>query len=136
MAYIIFILITLALLVGFIFLSDYESRKGARVFARERGHLDGSVEKVEFILTHVDLGAFLREELHHLASRIAHDIAHLSLIAIRAVERFLTNIVRHLRTEGHATDVPPHENAREFVKTLSDFKGHLEATRPEVPDIY
>ncbi len=136
MAYLIFTLITLGLLGGFFILSDYEAKSGVRVFARERSRLDASVEKAEFILTHVDLGAFLREEVRHLASRVAHDIAHLTLIAVRAVERVLTNLVRHLRKNGHAIDTPPHENAREFVKTLSDFKGHLEKTRPEVPDIY
>ena len=126
----------IALLIGFFALSDYEVKRGIRVFASERSRLDASVEKAEFILTHVDLAAFLREEVRHLASRVAHDIAHLSLVAIRAAERFLTNIVRHLRKNEHAIDTPPHENAREFVKTLSDFKGHLEKTRPEVPDIY
>jgi hypothetical protein len=59
---------------------------------------------------------------------------HFSLLAVRAIERFLTRIVRSLRTR-HSADIVPHENAREFVKTLSDFKGHLEETRPDVPDI-
>jgi len=135
MSYLIFILSSLALLVGFLLLTGYEERKGMRLFAHQRARLDENVERVEFILAHVDFGSFLREELHHLISRVVHDIAHFSLQGVRAVERFLTHLVRYLRAE-HAVDITPHENAREFVKTLSDFKGHLEATHPKVPDIY
>ena len=61
MAYLIFILIAAVLLVGFFFLSDYETRRGTRVFARERAHLDEQVERVEFVLANVDLsGAHAR----------------------------------------------------------------------------
>ncbi len=135
MTYLIFILAVLVLLIGFFVLSDYEAQKGMRVFARERARLDGNVERVTFILAHIDFGSFLREEVRHIMRRIAHNIAHLSLQAVRATERFLTHLVRYLRTK-HAIDTVPHENAREFVKTLSDFKNHLETTRPEIPDIY
>jgi hypothetical protein len=134
MAYLIFILAALALFIGFLILSGYESRRGMRIFATGRVRLDENVERAEFILTHVNLGSFLREEMRLIAHRVVHDIAHLSLIAVRAVERFLTHIVRYLRAQ-HAVNEAPRENAREFVKTLSDFKGHLEETRPEVPDV-
>ncbi len=135
MAYLIFILSTFALLVGFFVLSGYEARRGVRVFAPERARLDENVERAEFILAHVDLAAFLREECHRLAGRIAHDVAHLSLQTVRSVERFLTRLVRRLRVQ-RAIDSEPRESTREFVKTLSDFKGHLEITHPEVPDVY
>lgn len=135
MTYLIFILITLALLIGFFVLSEYETRRGMRLFARARTHLDENIERVEFVLTHVNLGAFVREEMRHIVHRIAHDIAHLSLQAVRFIERFLTHTVQYLRSR-HAVDVMPHENAREFVKTLSDFKNKLSETPPEIPDIY
>jgi hypothetical protein len=135
MVYLIFVLITVVLLAGFFFLSDYETRRGSRVFARERERLDFGVGQVEFVLANVDVMAFVREEFNIIIQRIAHDIAHISLTAVRAVERFLTRIVRRIRME-HTVDTGPRENAREFVKTLSDFKDQLKETPPEIPDIY
>lgn len=135
MVYLIFILVTLALLVGFVALSDYETRRGARVFARERARLDGHIERAEFILAHVNLAAFLREECRLIAHAVAHAVAHVSLTAVRAVERFLTRLIRRFHME-HTVDASPRGNAREFVKTLSDFKDQLKETPPEIPDIY
>lgn len=135
MVYLIFILSSLVLLTGFLLLIGYEEQKGTRIFARQRAQLDENVERIEFILAHVDFGSFFREEAHRIIGCIVHDIAHFSLQAVRATERFLTHVVRYLRTR-RAVDITPRENAREFVKTLSDFKGHLEATHPKVPDIY
>ena len=135
MAYLIFVLIALALFIGFLLLSGYEARRGVRVFARTRARLDKNVERIEFILAHVNFDSFMREEMHHIARRVAHTVAHVSLQAVRATERVLTHLVRYLRTE-HAIDVVPRENAGKFVQTLSDFKDHLKATRPKVPDIY
>ncbi len=132
--YLIFILITLVLLVGFFVLTEYEARRGARFFAQGRARLDQNVERVEFVLAHVDLGAFLRDEIRRLAGRLSHDIAHLSLQSVRAAERLLTRLVRHLRVR-HAVDAAPRESTREFVKTLSDFKGRLKATHPEIQEI-
>jgi len=135
MAHLIFFLVTLALLVGFLVLSDYEARRGTRLFARERVRLDGRVERIEFILTHVDFKAFLREEIRRITQRVVHDIVHFSLQAVRAVERLLTRLIRYLRAQ-RAVDTVPRESAREFVKTLSDFKDKLKETPPEIPDIY
>jgi len=130
-----FLLGTFVLLGGFLGLSSYETRQGTRVWAGKRAHFDTQVERAEFILTHIDLAAFLREEFQHIAKRVAHDIAHFSLQAVRTIERFLTRLVRHLRME-RTIDATPHENAREFIKTLSDFKTQLNETPPEIPDIY
>ncbi len=134
MGYLAFIFITLALLVGFFAITWYEARRGARFFAAPRARLDRQVEQIEFILTHVDLSAFLRAETRRIGARIGHDGAHLSLQAVRATERFLTRVVRRLRAQ-HPVESPSRESSREFVKVLSDFKGHLDATRPEVPDL-
>ncbi|MFA5942696.1 MAG: hypothetical protein WC798_03435 [Candidatus Paceibacterota bacterium] len=135
MTYLILTFIPLALLVGIFAMTGYEARRGVRLFAPYRTRLDEQVDRVEFILTHVDFSAFLRDLIRHIAHRIAHDSAHLSLLAVRAVERSLTRVVRYLRTR-RAIDIPPRENAREFVQTLSDFKDQLKATPPEIPDIY
>ena len=130
----IFILLALALLGGFFILTDFEKRRGQRLFAAKRDRFDRDVAHVEFILQRVDLAAFLRSEIRLLVSRVGHDIAHLSLQAVRAAERLLTRLVRHLRVR-HTVDTTPRESARPFVKTLSDFKDRLKASRPEVPDI-
>ncbi len=132
--YIVFILVSLLLLVGFFVLTSYETRRGVRFFALQRERLDRIVERTEFIVENVNLGEFLRDEVHHLIGRIGHDIVHFSLIAVRLVERLLTNLVRRLRTHP-IVDEAPRETAREFVKTLSDFKGSLNATHPEITDI-
>jgi len=105
-----------------------------RVYAAQRERLDKTVERIEFVLQHVDLGAFLRTEVRHLVARLSHDIAHLSLQAVRATERLLTRLVMHLRSK-HSVDTAPRGNVREFVKTLSDFKVGLKATHPEVGEI-
>lgn len=135
MAYLVFILITFALLAGFMALAEYEMRRGARLFPHERARLDQQVARMGFIIRHVDFSAFLRDEVRHLAARAGHDIAHLSLRLVRAVERLLTRLVRHLRSHHEIDVAAPRENARPFVKTLSDFKMRLQATRPEVPEL-
>lgn len=127
-------LASLLLLGGFFALTIQEERRGVRVFAPVRTCFDQKVARIEFILTRVDLGAFLRDELRRASSRIGHDIVHFSLQAVRTVERLLTRLVRHLRP-SHEIDVAPRESSRAFVKTLSDFKGRLKATHPEISDI-
>ncbi|MFA6414701.1 MAG: hypothetical protein WC217_00420 [Candidatus Paceibacterota bacterium] len=135
MAHLVFILVSLALLIGFFALTWYEERRGTRLFALGRTRFDQRVARIEFILEHVDLGAFVRDEIHRVISRVGHDIVHLSLQAVRTAERLLTRLVRHLRTR-HAVDTAPRETSRPFVQSLSDFKDRLKATRPEVPDVH
>ncbi len=134
MAYLVCIVLALALLVGFVLLTDYETRRGARMWAAERTRLDEQVARITFIMEHVDLVAFVRDEIRRLGSRLGHDIAHLSLQLVRAAERLLTRLVRHLRSR-HTADIAPRENVREFVKTLADFKSQLKGTHPEISDI-
>ena len=134
MTYLISIGITLALLAGFVVLTGYETRRGVRVLGAQRSNLDRHVERLVFIFDHVDLSAFLRDEIRRLISRLGHDLAHLSLQVVRSTERLLTRLVRHLRSRN-AVDPAPRESTREFVKTLSDFKGRLKATHPEISDI-
>ena len=131
MLYLLLIFVSIVLLAGFLLLTEYEKRRGARFLAEHRMRLDQTVERVEFILAHVNLAMFLRDEIRHLLSRLGHDIAHLSLLVVRAIERLLTRLVRRLRTDPER-EVAPRETAREFVKTLSDFKQNLQATHPEI----
>ncbi len=134
MIYLILIATALILLSGFLVLSIYETNRGTRYFEGFRATFDQRVEKTQFILTHVDLQEFLYDEVRHLSTRFGHYIVHLVLQVVRFVERFLTRLVRRLRTR-QVSEAVSREPSREFVKTLSDFKEHLEVTRPNVPNV-
>ncbi len=134
MGHLIFVVITLVLLAGFFVLTNYEERRGVRVFGEKRGVLDAQVEQIEFVLVNVDFKSFAREELHRIYQKVMHTVAHISLTIVRSAERFLTRLVKRIRME-RTVDTSTRENAREFVKTLSDFKDQLKETVPEVPDV-
>jgi hypothetical protein len=127
------VLSALALLVGFGFVVRYERQHARRFFASPRARLDAHIERIEFILEHVDLGAFVRDEIRHMMNRVGHTVAHLSLQVVRMVERLLTRLVRYLRMT-HENTAEPRESTREFVKTLSDFKDTLQATHPDIDE--
>lgn len=131
MTYLIVVLGTLLLLIAFVALTRSEARTGRRLFGATRARFDTKIDRFEFIRKHIDLSAFLREEIRRAVNGIGHSIAHLSLQAVRATERLLTRLVRHLRRQSEDT-VVPRESTREFVKTLSDFKDNLKATHPDV----
>ncbi len=131
MGYLVAIAGSLILLAGFLALTRYEAARGVRFFAARRGRFDAEVERLEFIFTHVDLAAFLREEVERVSARVGHDVAHLVLQAIRAVERVLTRVVRRLRTHEDGAVRPTREASREFVRKLTDFKTELSAAKAE-----
>lgn len=134
MGYLFFTVLSIGLLTGFLLLTAYERRTGRRVLETRRATLDAQVRRVVFIYTHVDLAAFAREESRRLATRLGHAVVHLSLQLVRTVERLLTRLVRHIRTQ-HAVEVRPVGETREFVKTLADFKGRLKENMPEMPPV-
>ena len=129
----VFLVLTIVLFSAFLFFARYEASRGQRFFADARGRLDASVLRTEFLLTHVDFESFLRDVIRTLAARITHDVAHLTLLLVRSVERLLTRLVRHLRTE-HDINVSS-ETQRPFVKAMSDFKQQLASTRPTLQEI-
>lgn len=131
MTSLILILASLFLATGFGVLVSYESRTGVRFFGVYRKQLDVRVERVSFILTHIDFAAFVREEGKHLITRVGHDVVHVVLQSVRAVERLLTRVVRALRARREQREEAPRETSRAFVKTLSEFKGDLETNRPK-----
>ena len=133
MTYLIITALLLILPVGFLILTQYETAHGVRFFASRRSKLDRAIARIQFIFSHVDLAAFLRDEVRRLAERAGHDIVHLSLQLVRAVERELTRLVRTLRARQAALE-EPLGNTRTFVKTLTDFKMHLKA-HPKVSEI-
>lgn len=111
-----------------------EARRGTRFFEHQRGEFDRIIANGAFILAHVDLVRFVREEAIHASRRLTHYALHGALQGVRGVERLLTQVVRHLRLHAEAGQ-PAGESARTFVRTLSEFKGQLESSRPEMPDI-
>lgn len=134
MVYLILILTSIALLVGFWILTRREAASGVRVLESHRAKLDRQIARIVFIINHVDFAAFLREESRRAAGLLGHTAAYLSLQIVRAAERLLTRVVRKLRTE-HAVEPRPVGETREFVKTLSDFKGRLKDTMPEMAPV-
>jgi len=133
-AHLVIVLVTILLLGGFFVLTEYETRRGLRFFTQERERLDQRVERIELFFTHVDMSSFLRDEVRHVVSRLGHDIAHITLQSVRVAERLLTRLVMRLRTKN-TIDTSTRGSAREFVKTLSDFKGQLKGTHPEIHEI-
>jgi len=128
------IVVSVLLFVGFILLTWYEAGGGVRVFDAQRRSLDTTTERLTFILEHVDFESFTREQFRVLVAHVAHDLAHLSLVFVRALERPLTQLVKNLRTR-HGIETASHAAPRAFVKTMSEFKQHLTSTRPPIPEI-
>lgn len=134
MVYLLLISFSALLLLGFIALAQYETTHGVRYFAARRSMLDETVERAQFIVEHVDLAAFAREEIRRAGTIVGHAIVNVSLQAVRSVERVLTRLVRYLRTQ-HESVAVPHESTREFVRTLSDFKDTLKTSYPAMPEV-
>lgn len=135
MPYLIAQLLVLAVIAGFYFLTRYETARGARFFAAKRDALDQYISQSRFLVEHIDWKSLFREQGKRVIERLGHDVAHATLQSVRAAERFLTEFVRKLRSTGAHHHVSLRETSRPFVKTLTDFKGHLQATRPEMPEI-
>lgn len=113
MVYILFILLSLALLLGFLALTTVETRRGVRVFAPLRAKLDELAQASEE-LSRVDLAVFVLHLLRDATHRVLHDLAHLSLLLIRAIERELTRLVKHVRS--NRTPIAPEMKEQSPVK--------------------
>ena len=107
--YLIALVVPLALLGLFLAVVAMEERTGRRFLAGRRYQLDQRVGRIGFILRHVDWGAFSAELFRTSLERAAHDVAHATLIAVRALERFLTRVVRALRARQDAPALPSRE---------------------------
>ncbi|CAN5719183.1 hypothetical protein BH11PAT2_BH11PAT2_08330 [soil metagenome] len=133
MAYLIAISILVGLLLAFLIFTSFEQRSGKRMFAGRRYVLDTKVQRASFILAHVDWGAFSADVARSSIERAAHDVAHGSLIAVRALERFLTRVVRTLRTRR---DVPlPPPSVSRTTATVTYLKRAVQRTRRKSVDI-
>lgn len=97
MPYLIAVIAAFLAFAGFLLLTLYEAKRGTRFFASARYRLDRKAGKLFFVAGHVDWGAFTAHLTRTTFTTVAHDLAHGSLVAVRAVERFLTRAVRTLR---------------------------------------
>lgn len=124
---------TMGLLAGFLGLTQIEAKTGRR-YGAWRTKLDEFVDRMLYIYTHVDLAEFVRDEVRHHIGRTGQAGLHLALTVVRWVERTLTRLMRYFRAHPDV-NVAPRETAREFVRTLSDFKEELRTTPREISDI-
>lgn len=118
MAYFVAIALPALLLGGFIALTRYEASRGTRLLAGRRSAFDSFVAKAAFVIRHVDWSAFLADTLKTLSTRVVHDIATVTLRIVRVIERFLTSIVRSLRSakgQREALDERPQFDMRTLL---------------------
>jgi hypothetical protein len=97
MTYLLLIIASIALFAGFFGVTVVEARTGTRYFAGVRAKLDKRVARTSFIIKHVDWLEFFTHLVQSFIERVLHDLAHWTLIAVRFLERELTNVVRYLR---------------------------------------
>lgn len=121
---------TLALLVGFLLLTRYEMRRGVRVFARARARLDTRTADVGRRIESGEAADVLVQSVRQVGERLAHDVAHVTLIAVRFVERTLTQAVRTLRAR-RAENAPKgvETPASPFASSMKDFGQELRSGR-------
>lgn len=116
MALAIAILVVALLLGGFIFLTIVEKKRGARVLAPLRARLDVYVGGAAHEARKLN-GGELSARLRVIAAYIVHECVHAVLIAVRALERLLTQTVRTLREHrfGHPA-APKGEDTSSSVR--------------------
>jgi hypothetical protein len=108
-----------------------EGRTGRRFIAGRRYQLDQRVGRIGFILRHVDWGAFSAEVFRTSLERAAHDVAHTTLIAVRALERFLTRVVRALRARQDAPALPSREQVPMSERAVRYLRKTVSRARKE-----
>jgi hypothetical protein len=135
MPYLISILAACGLFAGFLLLAGYEQKRGVRFMARQRYALDRKVSRSLFVFEHVDWGAFLAHATRSSIQVMAHDLAHGTLMIVRAFERTLTRMVRSLRMQRDGT-LPLREPGESRLDgTMSYLKRNLNRSRkaPQAP---
>ncbi len=127
MPYIIYLGVPFLLLALFVALVVAEQRRGRRlVLAGRRYNLDLKASRAAFVIRHVDWGAFLNDIVRTSMERLAHDLAHTTLMIVRAVERQLTGFVRTLRARRDEPLLPAR--APDAPSRLAQAASHLKKT--------
>jgi hypothetical protein len=127
MAYLIAILVPLVLLALFVALTVVERRRGRRYFGPARASLDAAASSLAGSARTMEPLKAAGRGLRRLAGHIIHDIATVTLAAVRASERSLSGLVRRLRSSR----APERAETRSgFLKSISYFKRTLRADAP------
>ncbi len=137
MPYLIFIAVPLLVLAGFLALVSFEERRGSRIIlAGQRYRLDLTVARISFVVKHVDWGAFINDLVRTSVERATHDIAHMALVAVRALERQLTQVVRTLRARRDQPLLAPRADRPSRIQTaISYVKKTVQRSRKAPPVI-
>ncbi len=125
MIYLLLIAFSIALFCGFFGLTIAEARTGTRILATPRRTLDKKLARIVFIANHVNWSDFLGHVVQSVVARIAHDMAHWSLIAVRFIERQLTRVVRYLRDSRPNLLAPKPSRSSIFTQTTNYFREKL-----------
>lgn len=115
----ILVLSSVVLFSGFLLLTRLEERRGIRYFSNARHALDVQVSTIHARVRTTDFGESIALFLRRTGHKVLHDVAHISLLAVRWVERTLTRAVRSLRAKR------PQQAPSAFVATMTDFKRDL-----------
>ncbi len=102
MALAIAIAVVALLLIGFLFLTGVEARRGVRVLGSARGSLDAAARRAGASLTSGRVLVGFGHGASGLARYAVHEVVHAVLSGIRALERFLTRTARTIRESNAA----------------------------------
>ncbi len=133
MVYLLSILASIGVFIGFTVLTIFEARQGTRVYAVHREKLDQQVTRATFILKHVNWMSFFSQAFLSFGERIVHDIAQGSLVVVRFIERQLTRVVRSLRYRRpnmlapKPSRVPLYKQISGYIR--STFKGFVSSEK-------
>ena len=128
MSYLIAIGVSFLAFGLFLVLTAVEGKTGKRMLRGTRENFDAKVARVAYIIRHVDWGAFVTHTAKALAERIAHDVVHGVLLAVRSTERVLTRLIRVLR-ERVALRTTPSERTEGL--SLRERVAKFRKTRPK-----
>jgi hypothetical protein len=125
MIYLFLIVLSIALFGGFLGLTVVEARSGTRVLSAPRAMLDRRLTRWVFIIHHVEWAEFFSHLIQSVAARVAHDVAHVSLIVVRFLERQLTRVVRYLRDSRPNLLAPKPSRSSIFTQTSNYLQEKL-----------
>lgn len=131
MAYLIAIALAFLLLGGFLALTRYETGHGVRFLGGVRSRFDRKVERISFIVRHIDWSAVLSDVVRTATARIVHDVAHAILIIVRIVERLLTRVVKYLRMSREQAAAVSDKKKFDMRASIAHLRKSLRRGRDE-----
>lgn len=121
MAFLVAIALSCLAFGGFLLLTAFEQSRDVRLLRVSRERLDARVGRASYVLAHVDWGAFFTDVTRTSAERVLHDVAHTTLLLVRALERLLTRAVRVLRERRQGLLAAPRAERPSIVATTAQY---------------